>query len=320
MRKLLVTTKILSGKDMAKTLRKRFHLSDDIIRLILVILGSVFSTIVLTLSVLAIIKLQEKDLSSSSMYLLFIFIVLAFSRLVTFIKERTRISLMRFLFLFVVDIVLGIIIYFGKDEPYLYSLCGGIFCITIIISRIFKIVGNHTPRSIVINGILIILATLLAIGLFIPNDLERIYSPILIVCFIVAISALIEVLSTAATRLNAKTLFKIIIRTFALEIILGLVTVMVASALVVWYYEPEIESFGDGMWFAFETVTTIGYGEFKIVTVIGRIVSVIVGLYGIVVVAVITSIIVNFYNETSGKKETKDLVEDNKQIEKKKKK
>lgn len=227
---------------------------------------------------------------------------------------------MRFLFLFVVDIVLGIIIYFGKDEPYLYSLCGGIYCITIIISRIFKIAGNHTPRSIVLNGILIILATLLAIGLFIPNDLERLYSPILIVCFIVAISALIEVLSTAATRLNAKTLFKIIIRTFALEIILGLVTVMVASALVVWYYEPEIKSFGDGMWFAFETVTTIGYGEFKIVTVIGRIVSVIVGLYGIVVVAVITSIIVNFYNETSGKKETKDLVEDNKQIEKKKKK
>ena len=299
--------------------KKRFTLTSDAIRLILVVLGSIFSTLVLTFSVLAIIRLQESDLTGASLYLLLIFVVLACSRLITFLKERTRLSLVRFLLLFTLDLGLGILIYFGKNEPYIYSLCGGFFCITIIFSRIFKIISNHTIRSIVFNGIIIVLAALLAFGLFMPEDVSMMYSSVLLLCFIVAISALIEVLSSAASKLNAKTLFKIIIRTFALEIILGLVTVMVASALIVWYYEPEVKSFGDGMWFAFQTVTTIGYGEFRITTAIGRIVSVFIGLYGIVVVAVITSIIVNFYNETYGKKETKQLAEEDKQETKKKK-
>ena len=68
-------------------------------------------------------------------------------------------------------------------------------------------------------------------------------------------------------------------------------------------YEPEIETFSDGLWHSFATVTTIGFGDFKVVTAVGRILTAILGLYGIVVVAVITSIIVNFYNETVGKKD-----------------
>ena len=44
-------------------------------------------------------------------------------------------------------------------------------------------------------------------------------------------------------------------------------------------------------------VTTIGFGDLTPTTEIGRLLSVILGLYGIVVVALITSIIVNFYGE-----------------------
>ena len=42
----------------------------------------------------------------------------------------------------------------------------------------------------------------------------------------------------------------------------------------------------------------IGFGDFAATTLPGRAISVILGLYGIIVVALITSIIVNFYNET----------------------
>ena len=44
-------------------------------------------------------------------------------------------------------------------------------------------------------------------------------------------------------------------------------------------------------------MTTIGFGDLTAVTDFGRILSVILGAYGIVVVALITSIIVNFYGE-----------------------
>ena len=53
-------------------------------------------------------------------------------------------------------------------------------------------------------------------------------------------------------------------------------------------------------------------------TLVGRILTVILGLYGIVVVAVITSIIVNFYNETAGKRDEKQIKEISKGAEKKK--
>ena len=44
-------------------------------------------------------------------------------------------------------------------------------------------------------------------------------------------------------------------------------------------------------------MTTIGFGDIAAASLAGRIMSVILGVYGIVVVALITSIIVAFYGE-----------------------
>ena len=58
-----------------------------------------------------------------------------------------------------------------------------------------------------------------------------------------------------------------------------------------------IGSFKNAMWYCFAIVTTIGFGDISATTDFGRILSVILGVYGIIVVALITSIIVNFYGE-----------------------
>lgn len=302
---------------MAKKVFSKIDFNSDFFRVFLIVLGSIFTTIVLAFSVVAITRVQMKEIGSASGYLLGIFIVLGLSRLVTFLKERTKVSFVRFVTLLVVDVAIGILIFFGKDLPELYSICGGIFCITIIISRVFKIIQNHSVRSIVLNGLIILIFGFLATGLFVPLPVEEQYSPLLIICFIVAFSALIEVLSNAFSQLKLKTLFKIIIRTFALEIILGLLTMIVASSLIFVYFEDSITTFSEGLWYSFAVVTTIGFGDFAAKTAIGRIITVLLGIYGIIVVAVITSIIVNFYNETaSGKHDAKEL----KQIDKEEKK
>lgn len=289
--------------------KKKFIIDPDILRIILIILGSIFSTLVLTFAVLAIMEIQKANLATSSYYLLGIFVVLGLSRLVTFLKEKTKTSLLRFITLFVFDIVLGIILLFAKDNPYLYSLCGGLYCLTIIVSRIFKIIQNHSVRNIVFNAIIIAFAAVLAVALFIPYEGDHIEDIILIICLIVAISAFAEVLSNATTQLKFKVLFKIIVRTFALEVILGLLTIMIAFSLVFMLYEESITNFADGLWYSFAVVTTIGFGDYVAVTPIGRILTTVLGFYGIIVVAVITSIIVNFYNETAGKQDAKEMKE-----------
>lgn len=298
--------------------KKKFTIDSDTLRIFLIVLGSIFSTLVLVFAVLAITNIQKNDLRTSSLYLLGIFIVLGLSRLVTYLKERTKISLIRFLILLVFDITLGIIILFAEKNTYLYSLTGGLYCFTIIVSRVFRIMQKPKIRNIIFNSVVILFATLLGLALFIPYTGENISDVVLIICFVVAVSAFIEVISNATTQLKFQVLFKIIIRTFALEVILGLFTVIIACSLVFMLYEPEINNFVDGLWYSFAVVTTIGFGDFYAVTPIGRILTVLLGVYGIIVVAVITSIIVNFYNETAGKQDAQEIKEIKNEEKKKK--
>ena len=302
------------------TKKKKFILDQDIIRIILIVVGSIISTLVLAFSILAINEIQTNNLDAASKYLLVIFIVLGLSRLVTFFIERTKLSFIRFLTLFVFNVVLGIIVMFAKNNPYFYALVGGLYCGTIIISRVFKLIQNHSRRSIIINSIIILIAILLAVGLFIPKDSNPISSPVTVLCTVIAISAFFEVISNATTHMRARVLFKIIVRTYALEIILGLVTLMVGFSMILTIYEPGIPTFWDGLYHSFATVTTIGFGDFKVETPVGRALTVVMGIYGIIVVAVITSIIVNFYNETAGKKDIEELKDINDEENRKKKK
>ena len=50
-------------------------------------------------------------------------------------------------------------------------------------------------------------------------------------------------------------------------------------------------------------MTTIGLGDVTVLSPYTRALSIILGIYGIIVVALITSIIVNFYNEVKDKKD-----------------
>ena len=104
-------------------------------------------------------------------------------------------------------------------------------------------------------------------------------------------------MSIVFSRISFDVLKKIVVKTHAAEIIFGLVILIVTFALLLVFFEPNINDFLDALWYCFAIVTTIGFGDFTAVTLIGRILSVILGLYGIVVVALITSIIVNFYGE-----------------------
>ena len=90
---------------------------------------------------------------------------------------------------------------------------------------------------------------------------------------------------------------RIIRKTYAAEILFGMLLLIVAVSIVLPGLEPGIVSFADGLWYCFAIVTTIGFGDITATTGIGRLLSVILGIYGIIVVSLITSIIVNFYNE-----------------------
>lgn len=157
---------------------------------------------------------------------------------------------------------------------------------SLICSRVLTILRDRTPRSTWVN------IALIAVIVILMWQMEMI-SMILFIAW----QCVAHVGTIAFARIDMPTLKKIVRKTYAAEILFGIVLLIVAFSLVLPYLEEGIPTFTDGLWYCFAIVTTIGFGDFSAVTPLGRLLSVILGLYGIIVVALITSIIVNFYGE-----------------------
>ena len=299
-------------------LKLQSFFESDVMRIVTLAIGAFFSVLVLTFSIVTIAEISKGDISNAPHYLVWVFICIGFTKLVSILKDRSRINIIRSIVMFVFDVALAVLIIFAKYNLYIFSLSAGLYCLSIVVSRVLVIVQKHSIRDIILNALIIVAVGLLAFALFktVPDD--AIDSVILIECLFVAMTAFAEVATIAFAQLRAKILFKIVVKTFALEILFGLLTLMISFSLILSFIEPAIETFGDGLWYCFAVVTTIGFGDMVAETVIGRILTVILGIYGVLVVAVITSIIVNFYNETSGKSDAKELKEIQKEEEKNK--
>jgi hypothetical protein len=89
-----------------------------------------------------------------------------------------------------------------------------------------------------------------------------------------------------------------------LDIFFGLLIIAIMSSCIFPYIEPEVfTNYEDALWYCFAIVTTIGFGDYAATSTLGRVMSAILGAYGIVVVALITSVVVNFYSEVKKKPE-----------------
>ena len=289
-------------------------------RIVLTLISTVLSVAIISFSTLAIINAYNDNFGDAPKFLTTIFFLLGLMSIVFFIKDRTKINFIKCLFLIAINIALGIIALFAKDNYYLFSVTAGLYCASIVISRVFNIIQNHSVRNIVLNALIILFVVGLGIGILMTEvkELEQVQVVVLVECLFIAIVSFIEAMAIALAQLKVKVLFKIIVSTFSLEVLFGLLTMIVCFSIILTSIEPNINSFPDALWYCFAVVTTIGFGDIVAVTPAGRILSVMLGLYGLVVVAVITSIIVNFYNATAGKQDQKEL-DEIKDEEKKKK-
>ena len=286
-----------------------------IIRIILTLISMVISTSVLALTSFTVLQVYQNTYIEAHKFLVWIFLLVGLMNIIAYLRTRTKISFIKSVVLLFFNIAIGIISLFAKDNPFLFLLVGGLYCFTIALSCLFTIINKPDARTIIINGLIVVLLILIVIGIFraSPDKEVDMQTTITLECVFIAIVSFIEALRIVFYQLKFKILFKIVVNTFSLEILFGLLTMIVCFSLVIYSVEPDIPTFADALWYSFAVVTTIGFGDFTAVTPIGRVLTVILGLYGLVAVAVITSIIVNFYNETSGKKDAKEIKEISKQ-------
>jgi len=92
--------------------------------------------------------------------------------------------------------------------------------------------------------------------------------------------------------LRGLTLFLRAFNSKRLRTILATIIVSVTFFGFLFYIsEPQIKSFGDGMWLALVTITTVGYGDIELYTTLGRFVASALMLLGMGLIASLTAII-----------------------------
>ena len=92
--------------------------------------------------------------------------------------------------------------------------------------------------------------------------------------------------------LRVFTLFLRAFNSKRLRTILGtIIASVVFFGLLFYVSEPQIKTFGDGMWLALVTITTVGYGDIELSTTLGRFVASALMLLGMGLIASLTAII-----------------------------
>lgn len=94
-----------------------------------------------------------------------------------------------------------------------------------------------------------------------------------------------------------KLLLMVLKRIKADKILIGFVFYIVLSSILFAVFEPGITSFMSGLWYSYSVISTVGFGDIVAVTFIGKILSVLLTMYSIIVIAIITGVVVNFYTE-----------------------
>ena len=86
-------------------------------------------------------------------------------------------------------------------------------------------------------------------------------------------------------------------RTKATQILSGYIVFLFASAAIIQLVEPDINRYGDALWYCYAVLSTAGFGDIVAMTFVGKLVSVLVTIYTIFVVAIVTGVVVNYYGQ-----------------------
>ena len=76
--------------------------------------------------------------------------------------------------------------------------------------------------------------------------------------------------------------------------------VILLAGLSIWTVEPEIGTVGDGLWWAFVTATTVGYGDISPASLGGRLIAFVLMTVGIGLIGLITASVATFFLRGGG--------------------
>lgn len=85
-------------------------------------------------------------------------------------------------------------------------------------------------------------------------------------------------------------------RTHADKIVAGFVVFLLVCAFIILLVEPDITRYTDALWYCYSVFSTVGFGDIVASAFITKVLSVLITVYALLAVAVVTGVVVSFYN------------------------
>ena len=206
--------------------------------------------------------------------------------------------------------VSALLLFKEGSSPFSWAYAGFYYMLAVLIGRVIELIRKRSKLNIVLLVLTVLLTLFIGAATLVMKDptldpegtvpMTAVLATFLLIDF----QAVASIMPLAFSHIRMDVLKRIIRKTYAVEILSGILLLIVAFSFVLPAFETGINNFWDALWYCFAIVTTIGFGDLYAVSAVGRVLSVILGIYGIIVVSLITSIIVNFYGEM--KKEERD--------------
>ncbi|MFC0472149.1 potassium channel family protein [Halalkalibacter kiskunsagensis] len=100
-----------------------------------------------------------------------------------------------------------------------------------------------------------------------------------------------------------------IIRTNHLDRVLATLFILIfVAAIPIQMIEPSIPSYTDAVWWAVVTATTVGYGDISPVTIFGRLIAIVLMLFGIGLLGMVTSSIAAYFIQANKEKDEDNTI------------
>lgn len=97
---------------------------------------------------------------------------------------------------------------------------------------------------------------------------------------------------------KSKLILRVLNRTGAIKLLYGYIAMFLVISILIMFFEPRINTFSDSLWYCFNVMTTIGFGDVTSVTIVGRVLSIILSIYSILIIAVIPGVLTSYYIES----------------------
>ena len=101
-----------------------------------------------------------------------------------------------------------------------------------------------------------------------------------------------------------RRIFGVLKHTGAIKIFFAYLGLLAAGGVILRFIEPQIHNIFEGFYFCFVASSTIGFGDITPVTVLGRIITVLITMAGILTVAMVPGVVVAYYTEYLRMKES----------------